>query len=822
MRSLHVMLVVSLPVFAVASPAAADTLEATLRQPLREVSHAVDVHLKNGVAVYTVRRSFANPGKRHDEASLRITMPFGAAATGLRIRSGTRWYKGELMERQKAARLYQKLTGLGPHTPRDPALLQWVWANEVHLQVFPVPPGGTATVEYTLTAPTRYAEGRYTLSYPRHNGHANLAAPVVRVYPEAPRAAISVDGRLAARAQPVVFSKPITRPLPGDLTRDGRASYTVSSLEVTERGRVASASVAVDIRHTFRGDLRVRLVTPAGSVHALHNRSGGSKNHVRKTYEVKLPPGTPAAGKWSLVVSDHAGMDVGQLVAWSVTLQPGRRRITTRARALPLIIADAPSFSGAAGAAVIQVTPPRINTLLGRLGRVVAAPEKQFTRLELDLAPKLSRLPKNLSVVFVVDASHSIGPQGIKAQLAVARAYLTHVPGAHFEVVLYRRYAARMGGSFASARSFESALAGARRRGLLKPGNGSALDEGLRLATRLLRQRLLPRRRPRRRPGRGRAQGMIVMLSDNLLRPDWNNRDALRQLAYLPRDVTAHVVIPGVDSSDPVIEKRDDSHDLAPIAAAHGGVLLKIEGLPPKRPKALGRVVLGLVRPIRIDNVKLTGPGVTRDSGLSVPDVLNEGIGVREMVQRKSSPRWVMLEGKIWARTFRRLLRVERGFSRASAAFVFSHDLHKDLSNAEMMKVALLGRAVSPVTSYLAIEPGVRPSRAGIDRGLGGLGGMGSGGGGGGFGIAHRGIRTPPDLKALIAPHVKRCVARHRPAAGWSVTLTVHTTHDEIVDVIPNRRRRSPLQKCLVEGTWTVRLTKAFNLEREVFSVMLP
>lgn len=31
-----------------------------------------------------------------------------------------------------------------------------------------------------------------------------------------------------------------------------------------------------------------------------------------------------------------------------------------------------------------------------------------------------------------------------------------------------------------------------------------------------------------------------------------------------------------------------------------------------------------------------------------------------------------------------------------------------------MLALAFLGRAVSPVTSYLAIEPGVRPSTAGV------------------------------------------------------------------------------------------------------------
>jgi len=84
-----------------------------------------------------------------------IVMPYGAAATGLRIRSGDRWFPGELMERERAAEMYQELTGMGPHTPRDPALLQWVWANEVHRQVFPVPPGGRQ--RWSTRSPRPYA-----------------------------------------------------------------------------------------------------------------------------------------------------------------------------------------------------------------------------------------------------------------------------------------------------------------------------------------------------------------------------------------------------------------------------------------------------------------------------------------------------------------------------------------------------------------------------------------------------------------------------------------------------------------------------------------
>src|SRR6185295_3682641 len=149
---------------------------ATLSQPLAELSHDVKISVDHGVATYRVQRVFANRGDTADEASLDIDLPFGAGVTGLRIRARDTWYEGDLMEARAAARLYEKLTGFGPFPAKDPALLQWVWPDKVHLQVFPVLPKSASTVEYTLTAPAQYRKGRYLVSYPRDAG-PGLAAP---------------------------------------------------------------------------------------------------------------------------------------------------------------------------------------------------------------------------------------------------------------------------------------------------------------------------------------------------------------------------------------------------------------------------------------------------------------------------------------------------------------------------------------------------------------------------------------------------------------------------------------------------------------------
>ena len=149
---------------------------------------------------------------------------------------------------------------------------------------------------------------------------------------------------------------------------------------------------------------------------------------------------------------------------------------------------------------------------------------------------------------------------------------------------------------------------------------------------------------------------------------------------------------------------------------------------------------------------------------------------------------------------------------------MFGADQHHDLSEDEQLTIALRGRAVSPVTSYLAAEPGVRPSTIGLEEvgmiGTGRYGTIGHGSGGGGSGV----LRVTPDLRRLFDPAA--CVARLRPAAPWTVALAVETTRDEIVDVTPGAD--TAMARCVAEAAWAVRLDRAvFTEPRETFRITL-
>ncbi|MBB5936446.1 S8 family peptidase [Streptomyces zagrosensis] len=80
----------------------------------------------------------------------------------------------------------------------------------------------------------------------------------------------------------------------------------------------ANLSVEVDIRHTFRGDLRVELVSAGGTAYPLkdYNSNDGADN-VQATYKVDASSQV-ANGTWKLRVTDNWTNDTGYINAWSL------------------------------------------------------------------------------------------------------------------------------------------------------------------------------------------------------------------------------------------------------------------------------------------------------------------------------------------------------------------------------------------------------------------------------------------------------------------------------------------------------------------------
>jgi subtilisin-like proprotein convertase family protein len=92
---------------------------------------------------------------------------------------------------------------------------------------------------------------------------------------------------------------------------------------VTVSGRTGNApsnlQVAVDIVHTYIGDLQVQLVAPDGTAYTLKGYgTGGSADNIATTYTVNASS-EAANGVWQLRVQDNAARDTGYINSWKLT-----------------------------------------------------------------------------------------------------------------------------------------------------------------------------------------------------------------------------------------------------------------------------------------------------------------------------------------------------------------------------------------------------------------------------------------------------------------------------------------------------------------------
>jgi serine protease len=100
-----------------------------------------------------------------------------------------------------------------------------------------------------------------------------------------------------------------------------RDNLTVDS-PITVSGRTGNASstssVSVNIVHTYKGDLKVDLVAPDGTLYNIHNRTGSSTDNVIGTFSRNLSSEL-LNGTWKLRVNDNAAGDIGYINSWSIT-----------------------------------------------------------------------------------------------------------------------------------------------------------------------------------------------------------------------------------------------------------------------------------------------------------------------------------------------------------------------------------------------------------------------------------------------------------------------------------------------------------------------
>lgn len=134
------------------------------RQVLRLTDQRVTVNISGRVAHTEIEQSFFNEKAAVLEGIYRFPVPDDGSISGLSLLVGNTWMDGEIVEKQRARRIFQQI--VDATVPRDPALLEWERGNVFKLRVFPIPGRGARTVKLSYTQVLPVVGGKLRYRYP--------------------------------------------------------------------------------------------------------------------------------------------------------------------------------------------------------------------------------------------------------------------------------------------------------------------------------------------------------------------------------------------------------------------------------------------------------------------------------------------------------------------------------------------------------------------------------------------------------------------------------------------------------------------------------
>jgi hypothetical protein len=536
----------------------------------------------------------------------------------------------------------------------------------------------------------------------------------------------------------------------------------------------------------------------------------------QRTLLLQVFPCPPRAGKWVEYTLEMPTNYAGG--RYHIELpQTGTERLAATASIVAQNPADRVFVGGAPLAAGASLrlddeTPLRVELerrappqFEAELASFELAQGRALTRFRVAAAPRLSVVPKQARVVVLLDGSASLSADGRLGAIEAARAYLTHFPDALVEVVVFdRKLRPRHQRLVPVSRALQDL-----RALTLAPQNGSDVDRALMYADTLLARE--PEQRARR----------VLLLTDALTRSSLSPEALSAALAT--SGALLHV---GVVAAGPLDLERDDGHRWARVTRPTGGLVWKAGVSSGDDPAQQRRVFEAWARPIALDHVTLSESLSELDTSdwlrSSDPPRLREGEAGEWLGLAKGAISAAGLRGELWTQSVEINFNADERAAQRWAALVFGSELLDELSEPEMMVLARRGGAVSPVTSYLAIEPGVRPSTEGLDW-SGGLGeGIGFGSSachGSGHGAARSAFDMQKYLEGRIQEQLTRC-----GASGRRLRLELETTRAEIVELTRfelDGPSSLALEHCVREGVWALVLPPEFSSESARYGVYL-
>lgn len=125
-----------------------------------------------------------------------------------------------------------------------------------------------------------------------------------------------LDGIASPRAE----SKTVTGSAsPNAAIKDNQT--VTSTINITDDVSIENLKLNLDLTHTYRGDLVVKLTSPSGKTVTISDRQGGSADDIKGSFNLSQFAGEKTKGAWKLTVEDKARLDEGVLKNWSLEMK---------------------------------------------------------------------------------------------------------------------------------------------------------------------------------------------------------------------------------------------------------------------------------------------------------------------------------------------------------------------------------------------------------------------------------------------------------------------------------------------------------------------
>lgn len=217
----------------------AETATAAL-EPLALKKVVVDIQTAGDLAITTVEHIFHNPAEQNREGTFRFPVPDGALLTGLAMEVNGKLVEGEIVEREKAREIYEKIVD----EMQDPALLEWEHGNWFKLRVFPIEAKADKRVIIRYAAPLAHGAGGWEAGFSLDAQEAPIGEFTVRV-----------DGQVVAQEQQVAAGVDLVLPV-------GAAKVPAVMREV--RGDAAYTAIRVSLPAQLQASLAAKPAAVAG------------------------------------------------------------------------------------------------------------------------------------------------------------------------------------------------------------------------------------------------------------------------------------------------------------------------------------------------------------------------------------------------------------------------------------------------------------------------------------------------------------------------------------------------------------------------------